>query len=180
VGSLALVAGLAAALMLSGCGGGGSDQATAETRPKSVPPLFHQAHYDVKIYNGWPQQESDKRIGSYLESAWLDGGNVLVDILIDSRASDGTGSPLANAELARAQAEQLPGYRERDFKKVVLGTQPAVRWAFVLSGKARLDYFFERCGTSFMVRGSMPTLYIASYSESFDTMGSSIKVVCDT
>lgn len=178
--SLALVAGLAAALVLSGCGGGRSDQATAEPRPKSVPPHFHQAHYDVRIYNGWPQYESDKRIGSYLESAWHDGGNAAVDILIDSRASDDTGSPIANAELARIQAEQLPSYRARDLKKIMIGTQPAVQLGFALPGKAYFDYFFERCGTSIIIRGWMPPSYFATYAESFREMASSIKVVCDS
>lgn len=176
----ALLAGLAAALILAGCGGGGSDQATAQPRPKSVPPFFHQAHYDVRIYTGWPQDESDKKVGSYLESAWHDPAGSIADILIDSRESADTGSPIANAELARVQAEQLPGYREHDFKKVMLGAQPAVRWAYDLSGKERLDYFFERCGTSFIVRGSFPPTSLAIYPPSIQTMASAIKVVCDT
>jgi hypothetical protein len=179
VGSLALVAGLAAALIFSGCGGGGSDQATAEARPKSVPPHFYQARYDVIIYNGWPQYESDKRVGNYLESAWHDGGNEAVDILIDSRASDGTGSPMASAELARLQAERLPGYQARTFKKTMIGTQPAVRLGFVAAGKGYFDYFFERCGTSFIARGWMPPSEFASYTGSVHAMASSIKVVCD-
>ena len=178
MGSLAIFAVLVIALILSGCGGGGSDGATTEPRPKSVPPHFHQAHYDVRIYNGWPQYESDKKVGSYLESAWHDGGNSDVDIMIASRPAENAGSAMANAELARIQAEQLPGYKARVLKKVKVGKQPAVSFGFALPKKAFFGYFFERCGTSIIVRDWMPPSEYSTYTTSAREMASSIRIVC--
>jgi hypothetical protein len=177
---VALIAMLGAVLIASGCGGGGSDQATAEPRPESVPPHFHQAHYDVRIYNGWPQFESDKKVGAYLESAWHDGGNSDVDIMIASRPAKDAGSPMANAELARIQAEQLPGYEARVLKKVKVGKQSAVSFGFALPEKAFFGYFFERCGTSIIVRDWMPPSEYSTYTTSAHEMASSIRVVCDS
>jgi hypothetical protein len=179
VATPALVAGLLAALILSGCGGGESGQATAEPRPKSVPPLYHQAHYDVTIFNGWPQDASDRRTGSYLESAWHDPVSSRITFLVDSGATADTGTPIANAELARRQAEQSSDYRERGFKKIMLGGHPAIRWAFDLSGEGRVDYFFAECGTGIRVRGSTLPVSFEALAESFQTMASTIKVVCN-
>lgn len=177
MGSLALIAGLTAgAAAVSGCGGGGSEEATA--RPKSTPPHYHQAEYDVEIFNRWPQDESDKRTGSYLESVWHDPASSVTTLQIDSRASDGTGPPIANAELTRIQAKHLPGYRERGFKKITLGGHPAIRWAFDLSGEGRVDYFFAECGTSFTVLGATPPQAFAALSESFQEMAGTIKPLC--
>jgi hypothetical protein len=178
-GFLALIiCSLAAAAIFSGCGGGESGQASPGPRPASVPPLFHQANYDVEIFNRWPQDVSDKKTGSYLESKWHDPASSVTTLQIDSRASDGTGSPLANAELARVQVQRLPGYRERGFKKVTLGGHPAIRFAFDLSGEGRVDYFFAECGTSFTVLGATPPLAFASLSESFQEMSGTIKAIC--
>jgi hypothetical protein len=177
--SLALIAGLtAAAAAFSGCGSGGSEQAPAAPRPKSAPPHFHQASYDVEIFRGWPQDESDTPAGAYLESAWHDPATSAIALQIDSRASDGTGSPIANAELARVQVKRLPGYRERGFKKITVGGHQAIRWAFDLSGKGWVDYFFAECGTSFTVLGESPFPAFASLSESFQEMAGTIKALC--
>lgn len=178
-GSLALIVGLtAAAATFSGCGSGGSEQAPAAARPKSTPPHYHQASYDVEIFRGWPQDESDKQTGNYLESVWHDPATSAITFQIDSRASAGTGSPIANAELARVQVKGLPGYRERGFKKVTLGGHPALRWAFSLSGDGRVDYFFAECGTSFTVIGASPPHAFVALSESFQEMAGTIKALC--
>jgi hypothetical protein len=123
-------------------------------------------------------RKSDKPTGDYLESAWHDPATSAITLQIDSRASDSTGSPIADAELARVQVKRLPGYRERGFKKVTIGGHPAIRWAFDLSGKGRVDYFFAECGTSFTVLGESPPPAFAALSESFQEMAGTIKPVC--
>jgi hypothetical protein len=170
---------VAVACVISACGSDDSSKATAEARPKSTPPNFHQQLYDVELFNGWPQDENDKRVGSYLESAWHDPALLTTVIAIDARESDETGSPLAEAELARIQTNQLPDYRERGLKKIVLGGKPTVRWAFDVTGERRIDYFFEECGTDIVVRGTTPPGTFSSLSESFRSIASTIKVVCD-
>ena len=99
---------LALALCAGGCGG-----SEAATRP---------ARYDITINNGWPQIADEKQVGSYLESAWRNPVGPI--IRVNSRLSDETGSPLANAELAKIQTSQLPGYRERMFKKIEARRSP--------------------------------------------------------
>jgi hypothetical protein len=162
-GGVVLIAiGAAAALVLSSGGSAGP------ARP---------ARYDIQINNGWPQKENEKRVGGYLESAWHDP--VGPTIAIDSRL-DESGSPMANAELARLQAYQLPGYRERGLKRIKLGHQPAVQWAFDTSkDEGGAEFFFEKCGTSFIVRGSMGTTSFEAYADAFREMASTIKVNCN-
>jgi hypothetical protein len=177
--SFLAAAAIVVVLALSGCGGGGSNDASAAPRPKSEPPNYHQAQYDVEIFNGWPQDESDRKVGSYLESTWHDPASAVVTITINSRASDETESPIANAELARVQANHLPGYRERGLKGIRLSGHPAVRWAFDASGEARIDYFFEECGVSIVVLGATSPVSFAALSESFREMAAKIKIVCE-
>jgi len=178
-GSLTLLIGaLAAAAILSGCGSGGTGQASTNPRPASSPPQYHQANYDVEIFSDWPQEESDKRVGAYSESAWADPESAIITLRIDSRPSAGTGTPVANAELARAQVNHLPGYQERSFGKISLGGRSAIRWTYNLFGEGRVGYFFSECGTSFAVLGATPPQAFASLSESFQEMAGTIKALC--
>lgn len=158
-----IVIGVVAALALS-------DDGSAEpTRP---------ARYDITINNGWPQVVDEKQVSGYLESAWHDP--VGPDIAVNSRLSDETGSPMANAQLAQIQTSKLPGYRERGLKRTKLGGRPAVSWGFdIANEESGYELFFEECGTSFIVRGSVPTIGFEAYSSSFREMASTIKVACD-
>jgi hypothetical protein len=161
---LALIAiGVVAALVLSG------GDSAEPTRP---------ARYDIAIHTGWPQIEDEKQVSGYLESAWH---NPLgPTIAINSRLSDETGSPMANAELAQIQTRKLPGYRERGLKRTKLGGRPAVSWGFdIANEESGFELFFEDCGTSFIVRGSVPTIGFEAYASAFREMASTIKVACD-
>ncbi|MDX6602218.1 MAG: hypothetical protein QOF13_1420 [Solirubrobacterales bacterium] len=155
---------LAVALCTGGCGG--SD---GPTRP---------ARYDITINNGWPQIEDEKQVAGFLESAWRDPVGPI--IAINTRLSDEIGSPMANAQLAQIQTSKLPGYRERGLKRIKLGGRPVVRWAFDMpKEESRFELFFEECGTSFIVRGSMGTVGFEAFVDSFSEMASTIKVNCD-
>jgi hypothetical protein len=167
VAALALIAiGAAAALALSACG----SSTEAATRP---------ARYDVTIHNGWPQIADEKEVGGFLESAWRDPVGPI--IAINTRLSDETGSPMANAELARIQTSKLPDYRERGLKRTSLfDGRPAVSWGFDISKEeSRFELFFEECDTSFIVRGSMATIGFEAFAYAFREMASSIKAHCD-
>lgn len=163
---LSLIAiGVVAGLILSGCG----DSQAAPTRP---------ARYDVAINNGWPQTDNEKEVSGYLESAWRDP--VGPTITIDTRLSDETGSPLANAELAQIQTSKLPGYRERGLEKVKLGGRPTVTWGFeIANGASGYELFLEECDTTFIVRGAMPAVAYAAFARDFREVTSSIKAHCD-
>lgn len=163
-GLLTLIAiGVAAALVLSASGGG---------KPNGP------AGYDITINNGWPQIEDEKQVGGYLENAWHDPEGPT--LAIDSRLSDETGSPMANAELAQIQTSKLPGYRERGLKKIRLGGRPAVSWGFNVSNEeSRMEFFFEECDTTFVARGSMGTIGFEAYSRSFREMLATLKASCD-
>jgi hypothetical protein len=140
---------------------------------------YHQAQYAAGVSSGWPQDESDRRVGGYLESAWHDPASTVTTFVIDSRASDEMGSPMAAAELARLQSRYLPHYKERGMKAIRLAGRPAVRWAFNAAGLAHLYYFFEECGISFVVRGSTPAVAWEALSGFFRGMATVITANCE-
>jgi hypothetical protein len=168
---------LIALLALQGCGGGDSANATAEPRPESDPPLYHQKEYDAET--GWEQDVSDRKVGSYLESVWHDPASFSSKLIIDSRPAEGSPSPLMAAELSRAQANWLPNYRERSLKRVKLGRRSAIRWAYYSAGEDRIEYFFEECDTSFMFRGSTAPIAFEPFSEFYGVVASRVKALCD-
>lgn len=165
-GALCLGMFLASALLLTGCGG---DEA------KSAGPVG----YDVDIYNGWPQTADERKIGGYTESEWYDPANAQITIAIDSRSAQDAGTPGASAELARVQTSKLPGYRERGMKRMRVGGRQAIRWAFDVAGESHVEFFFEECGTSFVVRGTTIPVSFEALSESFYEMAATIKARCD-
>jgi hypothetical protein len=161
--TLALAA-LAAGLLLAGCGGGSESAEPGD--------------YHVEINNGWNQFSKDKKIGGYIESAWRDPESPI--IAIDTRASDETGSPMASADLARVQTSGLPGYRDLEVKpQITLGGHQMVQWGFhTADERAGYDLFFEDCGISFIVRGTMGTRSYWDYVRAFREMAKTIKADC--
>lgn len=143
---------LVALLSLAGCGGGSS----------SADP----AAYTERIDPGWPPLARHKQVEGWDESAWRDPAYSDVVVTIDSRAADETGSPLANAQLARIQTTKLQGYHERGMRWIRLGGRPAVRWAFDVGKQANIRWFFEECGVTFIVRGTMGIYGFTALSES--------------
>jgi hypothetical protein len=169
---------LFALLLVAGCGDGGSSDATAESRPKSEPPLYHQKEYDVET--GWTQGVSDRKVGSYLESIWHDPASYSSELTIDSRPAEGAPPPLIAAELARIQVNSLPKYRERTLKRVKLGKKrSAIRWVYYAAGEDRIAYFFEECGTSIIFRGSTTPIAFEPFSDFYGFIASHLKAVCD-
>lgn len=155
---------LALALAIGGCGG--SDGPTEPAR------------YKIEINNGWPQIEDEKEVDGFLESAWLDPVGPI--IAVNTRLSEETGSPMTNAQLARVQTSKMPDYREHEFKRIKLGPHPAIRWAFkVAEEESRIEFFFEECDTTFIVRGSMGDAGFAAFSRSFRLMAETIRADCD-
>ncbi len=176
--SAAVLAIAIAAAMLSGCGGGASAPKTVLVHPSAKPPLYHQTRYDAET--GWVQEASDKRVGTYLESIWHDPASFPSKLVIDSRASAGAAPPLATAELARVLANRLPGYREHGLARVKLEDgQPAIRLAFFGAGEDWIEYFFEKCGTSIVFRGSTDPIAIVGFSRFYGIVASRTKVRCD-
>ncbi|HEU4736108.1 MAG TPA: hypothetical protein VFS48_03660 [Solirubrobacterales bacterium] len=135
--------------------------------------------YAIEVNNGWRQVADEKPVAGFLESAWLNP--VGPSIVIDTRLADEIGSPMANAQLAQIQTSKLPGYRERGMRWIKLGGRPAVRWGFdVGKEESRIEFFFEECDTSFIVRGSMSTYGFQAYAESIGEMSATISVEdCD-
>ncbi len=161
--SLACSAALLAILaLLTGCGSSSSAD---------------PAGYRVE-FTDWPQIERHKQVDGYVESAWRDPAYTYVIFAIDSRPADETGSPMANAQLARIQTTKLTGYRERGIRWIRLNGRPAVRWAFDVADRAHIEYFFEECGTSFLVRGTSGLYGFSSLSETFREKAVSIKTAC--
>lgn len=168
---------LATLLFVAGCGGGESTGATAEQRPKSDPPQFHQKEYDVNTT--WDQETSDRKVGSYLESVWHDPAVLSSKLIIDSRPAAGALPPMAAAEFSRMQADGLPEYRERVLKRVKLGKRSAVRLTYHAAGEDRIDYFLEECGTAIVFRGSTNPISYEPFSEFYGIVASRVKAVCN-
>lgn len=153
--------------LLAGCGSSNE----APTSP---------AAYDIKPFNEWPQDEKEKKVGQYLESAWHDPAVPVFILTVDSRATGDEDSKSADAELAQLQTSKIAGYRERGVKKVRIGDRPTIQWAFVVGGEAWIEFFFEECDTSFIVRGVSSPYAFKALSESYREMTSTIKVKgCD-
>jgi hypothetical protein len=173
-----IVAVLAATLFLSSCGG--SSDTTAGDRPESEPPLYHQAFYDIEFFNGWNQVESDKRIGSVLETIWAEPAPYRADVLVTSSTSDGADSPRAEAELARDRMKRLPGYRGRTFEEVELRGRPAMQWTYELGEIGRIEYFFEACDVHFAFAASSGvTSFGIPIELRYRRLAKTIKPVCD-
>lgn len=168
---------LSALLLVAGCGDDGASDATAESRPKSEPPLYHQKEYDAET--GWELDVSDNKVGSYLETVWHDPAIATSKLIIDSRPAEGAPPPLVAAELARVQANWLPDYRERSLKRVKLGRRSAIRWVFHAAGEDRIEYFLEECGTSIVFRGSTAPVAFDSFSRFYGIVASRVKALCD-
>jgi len=137
--AIALGAVLATAALLAGCGGGSAVDPT---------------DYRVEPFSSWPQTVKHKQVDGYVENAWQDPAYTYVVFTVDSRATDETGSPLQNAQLARLQTTKLHGYKEGGMRWIKLGGKPAVRWSFDMGEQANIRWFFEECGVSFVVRGT--------------------------
>lgn len=175
-GLLLLVAGAAiAALLLSGSSNG---QQVGE-RPSWVAHNQQQALYTAGVSSAWPEFRNDKRVGDYMESAWHDGVNWGTRFVVDARSSNGAHSPMETALLLRAHAQRLPRYEELGLKKVTLRGNSAVRWAFNIAGRPRLDYFFEECDVSFVTRGTSPPGTFRNFADDFRGLSYSVEARCN-
>jgi hypothetical protein len=157
---------LTSLLILTGCGG-------------SSKPVDPNA-YSIEIFGGWPQVKKEEKVGGYIENAWRDPESPI--IAVDTRvAGDDVGSPMTNADLARIQTSELPGYKERAFKRVKLGSRSAVSFAYdTANERAGIDFFFEECGISFVVRGTLGQYGFEALAPSIREMAGTIKVKdCD-
>jgi hypothetical protein len=175
-GALALVVAIAVTTILLT---GSSDDAPAVDPVIAKQQNYHQAQYAIGVSSGWPQDKSDQRIGGYLESAWHDPASTATTLVVDSRDTSETGPPMAVAELARVQAQYLPHYRERGRRWIRLRGKPAVRWAYNVDGEAILEYFFEECDTSFIVRGFTPPVAWEALAPFYRGMATVITANCD-
>lgn len=156
---------LLATAALAGCGGSEESSGPAD--------------YQVDIET-WTQIADHKKVEGYVESAWHDPPYPFVIIAIDTRSSDETAPPLASAQLARIQTTKLVGYKERGMRWIRLAGRPAVRWAFNVGDKAHIEYFFEECGISFLVRGTTALAGYTPITEHMRQMATTIRTDCST
>lgn len=164
VGALLALVGIGIVVVLLLASGGGSS---------SPGP----ADYHAEI-TAWIPLENHKPVEGYVESAWHDPAYSYVILAIDTRSSDETAPPLASAQLARIQTTQLVGFKERGMRWIKLGGRPAVRWSFNVADRAHIEYFFEECGISFLVRGTTGLPGFSAISEDMRAMAATIKAAC--
>lgn len=170
---------VAIAIAVSALSGDSGDDTPAVNPEIAKQQNYHQAQYATGVSSGWPQTEDDRHVGGYLESSWHDPASVETTFVVDSRNSSESGPPLAAAELARAQAQYLPHYRERGRKWVRLGGRPALRWAYDVAGEAHLDYFLEECDIGLLIRGTTPPVAWEALAPFFRGMAAVTTANCD-
>jgi hypothetical protein len=175
-GGIALVAAIAAVVVLT--------SRSSDNTPTIDPVItkqqnYHQAQYAAGVSSGWPQDSSDQRVGKYLESSWHDPVSTTIQYIIDSASAEEGASPMALAELARAQARELKDYRERGLQWSRLRGIPVVRWAYDAAGLSRIEFFFEECGIDIVARGSMAKPSFESFADFYRGMASTITAKCD-
>jgi hypothetical protein len=161
----------AALLTLVACLGGCGRSDGGPDRP---------ATYKITINNGWPKIEDEKQVAGFLESAWRDPAGP-IDVAVNTRLASETGSPMYNAQLAQVQTSKMPGYRERGLKREKINGRPVVHWAFdVANEESRVEYFFEECGTLFILRGAIGSgANFEVYANDFLGYTASIKANCN-
>jgi hypothetical protein len=158
---------LALAACVAGCGSSSGD--SGPNRPAS---------YKITINNGWQKVADEKEVDGFLESAWHDP--VGPTVAVNTRLVSETGPPMYNAQLARIQTSKMPGYRERGMKREKVGGRPVVVWAFdVANEESRVEYFFEECGTLFILRGAMGTISFEAFAEDWHEYTASIEPDCE-
>lgn len=175
-GVLVVLAAIAVGAM-PGCGGS-SDQPSIDPRVAERQ-NYHQKQYDAGISNPWPVDQSDRRVGDYLESSWHAPGAEAATFTIYSRTADETGSPAATANLALVQTHRLPNYREGGVKAEKLRETPAVRWTFDLDEISYVEHFFEECGIDFIVREAAPPERWDALRPFFEEMSEMVSAKCD-
>lgn len=127
---------------------------------------------------GWTQDEDDEDNGDRLTNRWRSPQDPDVYVLVDAQAPKAPGTPAENAESVRAQTSQTDGYQELEFTPITLAGEPALRWQFDLPGDRRVDYFFNRCDTSFAVLGVAAHDDFAEFEGAFHQVAESVKAKC--
>jgi hypothetical protein len=193
--SLAVISGLAVALIIGACGG--QQRASAPTptvvqtvtapgeaavtkAPTSTAPdleSYQGSGYSAQVPKGWTRESDNAPHSGYVESKWRDPTDPRTSLTIDVAAAEST-PPSTKADEVRAGVSGQPSYGETSSNSATVAGGRGYVWTFKLSGDQRVDYFANTCNTGVAVLGSTAAARFHELSSTFKKVADSVTVDC--
>jgi hypothetical protein len=131
------------------------------------------ARITASIPAGWAIDENEVQKPSEVESKWSNPADAADYLLIDERPATHL-TPEQDATPVHASTEQTSGYHEIYYGAGDLTGVDSWMWVFELPEAERIDYFFEKCSSTFGVLGSTGTDGFGQLRSTFRTVAQSV------
>jgi hypothetical protein len=138
----------------------------------------HMVPYDgaritASIPAGWAIDENEVQKPSEVESKWSNPADTADYLLIDERPATHL-TPEQDAAPVQVSTEQTSGYHEIYYGAGDLTGVDSWMWVFELPEAERIDYFFEKCSSTFGVLGSTGTDSFGQLRSTFRAVAQSV------
>lgn len=150
-------------------------QPSGPTRLNMV--AYHGASMSAEVPAGWTIQEDEAQKTGYSESKWTNPANSADYVLIDASPATHL-TPEQDASPVHKTLQEASGYREISYKPGDLAGVNSWMWLFTISGDKRIDYFFEKCTSSFGVLGSTVPTRFSQLRPTFRGVAQSVQSTC--
>jgi hypothetical protein len=140
--------------------------------------VAHMVPYDgaritASIPAGWTIDENEVQKPGEVESKWSNPADTADYLLIDERPATHL-TPEQDAAPVHASTEQTSGYHEIYYGAGDLTGVDSWMWVFELPEAERIDYFFEKCSSTFGVLGSTGTDNFGQLRSTFRAVAQSV------
>jgi hypothetical protein len=126
---------------------------------------------------GWKIEENEVQKPDEVESKWTNPADPNDYLLIDERQATHL-TPEQDAAPVHASTDQTTGYREIYYGSGDLTGVGSWMWVFELPEAERIDYFFERCTSTFGVLGSASPAAFGALRSTFRVVTQSVRSTC--
>jgi len=134
---------------------------------------YDGARITASIPAGWTIDENEVQKPSEVESKWSNPADTADYLLIDERPATHL-TPEQDAAPVQASTEQTSGYHEIYYGAGDLTGVDSWMWVFGLPEAERIDYFFEKCSSTFGVLGSTGTDSFGQLRSTFRAVAQSV------